>query len=140
MKYISALLIGFAIVIALNIAMVSVKMDIFYYLIGTSTIDVNSNAYWILAFHDLIIISAISLLGIVCYKMIFKSSPFDFKASLVMQAPLLTAALLLNGIPNNFSTTYAMQTSIVTIIACFTIVLIFNSYRKILNPTSLVNL
>ncbi|QUM75938.1 hypothetical protein HWV00_06705 [Moritella sp. 24] len=136
MKYVSALLTGFVIVFVQYLILVSMKLDFFFYLVGTSTLDSNSHAYWILALHDLIIIGSTSLLGIACYKAIFKTSPFNFKASLVMQVPLFMAALALNGLPTRFVTTYQIQTAVVTFIACFAIVLIFNLYRETLRCRS----
>lgn len=139
MKYLSALLTGFVIVFVQYLILVSVKLDFFFYLVGSSTLDPNSHAYWILAIHDLSIIGATSLLGIVGYKAIFKTAPFDFKASLVMQVPLLIAALMLNGIPTRFITIYQIQTAVVTFIACFTIILVFNLYRKTSNSATVLS-
>ena len=138
MRYLPSIGFGFILTVLLVYAfeLSSSYSPLLDYLVSNPELNANSSEWLLLMFHDSAIPLLLAAIIVALYRKVLPNYPFNFLAMVLMQLPITIGFIRINGIPGRFGSIYESATSIASIAASVSVLMVFMviiAYNKQIN-------
>jgi len=95
------------------------------YLNSNPELNANSSEWFLFMLYDSVIPLFLTAITVTIYRKVLPNYPFDFLVITLIQLPVTIVFIRINGIPSRFGSAYESATSIATIVASTSVLLVF---------------
>lgn len=127
MRYLPSIGFGFILTFLLVYAFEfsSSHSSLLDYFVSNPELNANSSEWFLLMAHDSVIPLFLTTIIVSVYRKFLPNYPFNFLAITLIQLPVTIVFISINGMPSRFGSVYESATSIATIIASTSVLLVF---------------
>jgi hypothetical protein len=135
MKYLPALIAGLllALLITYTFSILSSYSPLIEYIKSMPELNAYSLQWLLMLLNDTVISLICAALILFSYRKLLSGMPFNWLAILLMQLPVATLCVVINGFPISFSSSYETARSLASLVTIFCVVLLYTvtfSYNK----------